>query len=141
MPDLVTIETCLTRDSINRTAFGATSGYMARLVAIVTRGSVRALVAVFRKVPLPVASVTTLCILLTVTGEMAQSIAFEALLTAPAVIIAAAISTASTSSRLRAFTSKVSGTTAFITNARTHFLLIFTDLSFLRIFRWCRSCY
>jgi len=118
VPHFVAVEAGLIGHAVHRTPLRAAARYMPRLIAVVARRSVRALVTVLSEVALAVATVATLCVLLAVAGEVAQPVAFVAFLAAPAVAISAAVPAAPSTSAagLRTFTGEMSWTTAFVAN-------------------------
>lgn len=109
----VAFVTRLRAHPVHPAGFGARPRYVARLVAVVARRGVGALLAVFRKVPLPVAPVAPLGVLLAVTRKVPQSVALVALLPAAGERVAIAGIAAS---RLGALAGKVARPAAFVTH-------------------------
>jgi hypothetical protein len=124
--NFVAVEARLIGHAIHLSAFGTAARDMARLVAVVARRRIGILMAVFGKVALAIASVAAFGILLAFACKMAQPIALVAFLAAAAVVIATAVATTA-ASRLRALAGKVPRTAAFVTNAGTHLLDLYTN--------------
>jgi len=118
VPHFVAVEAGLIGHAVHRTPFGAAPRNMPRLIAVVARRSVRTLVTVLGEVALAIAPIATLSVLLAITSEVAQPVAFVAFLAAPAVAITTAVPTTAPSSttRLRTFTGEMSWTTALVAN-------------------------